>query len=512
MGCILVLGLKSRLNMNKILFLLFGVSLFLALSVASSTEEDTSLAQEDSAIRHVRDAEAGRRRKGKGKKKRAKKVTRGKGRKKQARKGKGRKKPAMKGKGKKNSRKTRRKPRKGGNRRQKKGRRTGKRNNRRQGGRRRSGRQNSTSTNSTSSGGVACLSAAVKYMKQWKDVVGNFKRQNARSTKHSAVGDKKVGKKAEFLSVALRLVEAGGDNRSNLSCAGATGNDGAKQLQNLTKLLFDCEKEVNTSCNPANYPKLNTTLVSTCENLTKKFETEAETCMKKTVGKTTEAEYTEACMCWEMSTFATMSGEVGDCKIQDAQKLITKQKTACTSAFAKCRKYEDEAVSVMATCTSSQDKLKAKAAALSNNNKTLTAAKEKMSSLAGTSTGRKFRATATTCAEVISKSKEVTVLVSQSPQSSQISVLALEISSVTSSVTCSDAEKTSITTQISEVESAISMISDALEAVQEQIKTLTGSTASVSVAETTTMSTKAPSSSASARRDRILKTILQKSA
>merc|ERR1711913_64684 len=505
MGCILVLGLKSRLNMNKILFLLFGVSLFLALSVASSTEEDTSLAQEDSAIRHVRDAEAGRRRKGKGKKKRAKKATRGKGR----------KKPAMKGKGKKNSRKTRRKPRKGGNRRQKKGRRTGKRNNRKLGGRRRSGRQNSTSTNSTSStssGGVACLSAAVKYMKQWKDVVGNFKRQNARSTKHSAVGDKKVGKKAEFLSVALRLVEAGGDNRSNLSCAGATGNDGAKQLQNLTKLLFDCEKEVNTSCNPANYPKLNTTLVSTCENLTKKFETEAETCMKKTVGKTTEAEYTEACMCWEMSTFATMSGEVGDCKIQDAQKLITKQKTACTSAFAKCRKYEDEAVSVMATCTSSQDKLKAKAAALSNNNKTLTAAKEKMSSLAGASTGRKLRATATTCAEVITKSTQVTVLVSQSPQSSQISVLAVEISSVTSSVTCSDAEKTSITTQISEVESAISMISDALEAVQEQIKTLTGSTASVSVAETTTMSTKAPSSSASARRDRILKTILQKSA
>ena len=76
---------------------------------------------------------------------------------------------------------------------------------------------------------------------------------------------------------------------------------------------------------------------------------------------------------------------------------------------------------------SSQDKLKAKAAALSNNNKTLTAAKEKMSSLAGASTGRKLRATATTCAEVISKSTEVTVLVSQSPQSSQISVLAVEV-------------------------------------------------------------------------------------
>merc|ERR1711936_913705 len=142
--------------MNKILFLLFGVSLFLALSVASSTEEDTSLAQEDSAIRHVRDAEAGRRRKG-GKRN---------------------------GKGKKNARKIRRKSRKGVNKRKSGGRGKGKKTFKRKGGRRRSGRQNSTSTNSTSStssGGVACLSAAVKYMKQWKDVVGNFKRQNARS-------------------------------------------------------------------------------------------------------------------------------------------------------------------------------------------------------------------------------------------------------------------------------------------------------------------------------------------
>merc|ERR1711936_1556506 len=325
-----------NIKMNRVLILFFALAV-LALSVSASADEETELG-EGIPVRHVREAGAageGKKRRGQNGKRGSRKRSKKRGIK---RKGQGRKQPGKPG-----TRKVRK------HRKMKK-------------------TKSAKSTNSSSS----CMSNAVKYMKQWKDVVGNFKRQSSRSTKHSAVGDKKVGKKAEFLSVALRLVEAGGDNRSNLSCAGATGNDGAKQLQNLTKLLFDCEKEVNTSCNPANYPKLNTTLVSNCENLTKKFETEAETCMKKTVGKTTEAEYTEACMCWEMSSFATMSGAVGDCKIQDAQKLITKQKTACTSAFAKCRKYEDEAVSVMATCTSSQDKLKAKAAALSNNNKTLT--------------------------------------------------------------------------------------------------------------------------------------------
>ena len=205
--------------------------------------------------------------------------------------------------------------------------------------------------------GVVCLSAAVKYMKQWKDVVGNFKRQNARSTKHSSVGDKKHGKKGVFAPAAHRLVEAGGDNKTNLSCGGQYGNEGAMQLQNLTKLLFDCEKDINDSCNPANYPKHNDTLLATCANLTEEFEKEAGACMKKSVGKTDDDEYAEACACWESEMLMMMSTSVGDCKIQDTQKEITKQKAACTSAFAKCRKYEDEALSVLATCSQSKDKL-----------------------------------------------------------------------------------------------------------------------------------------------------------
>lgn len=383
----------------------------------------------------------------------------------------------------------------------------GKRNNKKQRGRNRNNKIRRISKKNRNSGrnttlGMGCLSAAVKYMKQWKDVVGNFKRQSSRSTKHSSVGDKKHGKKGVFAPVAHRLVEVGGDNKSNLSCAGVYDNEGAKQLTNLTKLLFDCEKDVNMSCNPANYPKHNDTMLNMCTNITEQFDNASEKCMKKTVGKSSDSDYSEACMCWEDSSLAAMSISVGDCKIQDKQKEITTQKQACVAAFAKCRKYEDEAISVMATCTSSKDKLAAKAAALSTNKAAVAAAKDKMSSLAGGSSGRKVRQAATSCTQVISKSNELTLTISQSTSSSKISIIATEISSVSVSVSCTAEEKGKLTTQISFVESAITKIDEALTAVQEQLTTLTGSTASVSA--TTMMSTAAP-----ARRNRIRKSILQ---
>ena len=79
-------------------------------------------------------------------------------------------------------------------------------------------------------------------------------------------------------------------------------------------------------------------------------------------------------------------------------------------------------------------------------------------------------------------------LVEQSPASSKVSTIATEISGVSSSVSCSDTEKvsssdqirsvlmtnfslqTSLSTQVTSVESSISRISEALTAVQEQLE------------------------------------------
>jgi len=366
-------------------------------------------------------------------------------------------------------------------------------------------KKQSKKTKSTKSSSSSCMSNAVKYMKQWKDVVGNFKRQSSRSTKHASVGSKKHGKKGGFAPAAHRLVEVGGDNKSNLSCGGSYDNEGTKQMLNLTGLLFNCEMDVNMSCNPANYPKHDDTMLNMCTNLTVEFETETEKCMKKTIGKTTTEQVAEACTCWDATSLANMSTSVADCKIQDKQKEITAQKQACTAAFAKCRKYEDEAIGVMATCSNTKDKLAVKAAALSANSAAVTAAKEKMSTLAGATGRRTSRQTATSCAEVITKSTSLTLIVSQSTSSSQITVIATEISSVSSSITCSDDEKNSLTTQISSVESALARITEALEAVQEQLTTMTGSSVS-----TGTTSTSVSTSAPSLRRDRILKTLLKK--
>merc|ERR1712062_880791 len=199
-----------------------------------------------------------------------------------------------------------------------------------------------------------------------------------------------------------------------------------------------------------------------------------------------------------------MSSSLSDCAIKSAQQNITKQKSACVSAFSTCKGYLLEANEAMASCTTSATKLTAKAGALAKNNETVTAAKMKMNSLAGgNSTVRRARQTAISCAEVITKSQNMTVMITQSPSSSSISDIAMEISGVSSSVECTETEKSSMNTQISLVESARETISEALEAVQEQLATLTGTTVSV----TSVVSTSAPS----ARRDRILKKILQKS-
>ena len=196
-------------------------------------------------------------------------------------------------------------------------------------------------------------------MRLWKDTVGNFQRQKSRSTKHSSIGSKKSGKKGLFAPVAHRLVEIGGDNKTNLSCGGEYGNSGAAQLQNLTKLLFDCELEVNKSCNPANYPKFNDTSLQSCVTQMEAFENATSACMKMTINMKSSA-VSSVCSCWLNTSLANISSSISGCKIQETGKLITQQKAACTSAFAKCRKYEDDAIPAISACASSQSKLTAK--------------------------------------------------------------------------------------------------------------------------------------------------------
>ena len=110
----------------------------------------------------------------------------------------------------------------------------------------------------TRSGSVSdiCLQQSLTVMKMWKDVISNFEKQKKRMEKQNGTGGNKSGKKGVFAPTARRLVDLGGGNKSELSCAGRTDNNGALQLKNLTDTLFDCEDDVHKACNPSTFPQV----------------------------------------------------------------------------------------------------------------------------------------------------------------------------------------------------------------------------------------------------------------
>ena len=200
----------------------------------------------------------------------------------------------------------------------------------------------------TSTVSATCYSQTVFMMNIWKNVVTNFKKQNARMKSQNSTGEGKSGKKGLFAPPAFKLIDIGGGNRSNLSCGGTYGSDGAKQLGNLTKTLFDCELSVNTSCNPANFPQPDTTFIEGCEASTSSFETQGKACLKKVNN------VTAACECFTSSSFNKTAEAVKDCDASKFSAPIKKQLNKCKAAFSKCRKYEDDAVDALSACTKTQ--------------------------------------------------------------------------------------------------------------------------------------------------------------
>ena len=349
---------------SKTILVLFGILVFVALAAAMEENNEEYELSEDLAVeRLAREAEADPKRRRKNRQRNGK-----------LRKNKGRKQRKNKG------------VRKGVR-------------GRRPGAARAGGRQSTSSINST------CVTNTVQYMKIWKDVVSNFEAQNKRMSKQNKTGGNKSGKNGEFAGVATYLVDIGGGNKSALSCSGSSTNSGAKQLTNLTKTLFDCEKDINASCNTANFPQPNTTFIDKCVKDVATFKTLAQACLDMTIGSSAGSA-SSACDCWNAANLTAAAADVKGCKASDEAKAITKQLNKCKTAFGTCRKYEDDAIASIVSCSSSSSKLTAKAAQLSANSNAMSAAKTKMSSLSSSSSGRKIRATATTCAEVISKSKE----------------------------------------------------------------------------------------------------------
>jgi len=467
---------------SKLSLILFGIIVLAAIASAMDDDDDYSEdeLEEYTLERAARDAEPDAREQ----RQRRKKTNK---RKKMARKGKkgrkGRRKGKGKGKGKKRNNKMNKKKSRG-----------------------QSGRASSSSSLDDS-----CYEKSLTYMRIWRDIIANYDKAYSRMTKQNNTGGSKSGKKGVFAPIAFKLIDIGGGNKSNLSCGGSYSSSGAKQLTNLTKTLFDCEINVNKSCNPANFPQPNMTFINLCNNLTTTFKTQAGSCLTKAIGfNGTKTNSTDACKCFTDSVLNTTVNALKSCKINNEAKAISKQLSACKSAFSTCRQYEDAAGTAISTCSQTSSKLLTKAANLKTNSDEMTKAKTTMSSLAnGTSSGRVRRATAASCAEVITKSATLITYASEFPQSTKIATLAKEISG-SSSITCTTSQQSTMSTQVTSMTSAISNVDSALSAVQTQISTLTGSTASTSVLSSNSGSNSTSSSTAasSGRRERLVRNLM----
>ena len=312
--------------MNKLCLLLLGVLAIAAVAAAWEREEDASLTEDLASSRLVRSPEAEAKRRKKGRKAKKGRKGRRKGRKS---KGKGRK-------SRKNSRRSKKNKGKG----------------------RKSRKSKSRSTQRYGYGygrtvSDTCFEKAVTIMRMWKDVISNFEKQKKRMVKQNTTGGNKSGKKGVFAPIALRLIEAGGGNKSALKCGGKTGNSGAKQLKNLTDTLNACQTNVQSVCGKFTQP--NMTKLNTCATLATAFKKSAQKCLDKSIG--TSKNTTAACACWTDAAFNKTVQAAKDCKFSTEAKKIADQLKNCTKAFGKCRKYEDAAITSIAACNSDSTKL-----------------------------------------------------------------------------------------------------------------------------------------------------------
>jgi len=424
---------------SKACLLVFGFLLiFVILACAGEESNDNSLSEEIESSRVIRDAEAG------GKRKKSRR---------NRKKNKGKKRIGKKGKG------------------------------RRKGNVRRNRNRKLTKMSGRQVDGK-CLESAVKSMRKLEKVVANFDKQMTRVKKQGEIACKKSGKKGNFKHLVQKLVDVGGGNASALTCSGSADSDGAKQLKNLTDTLKMCESEVNKTCS-MNLPKPNMTLVDACNTSTKAFRKMAEDCFTKSKEDTA----TDACTCWTSADLAKLGEDVKDCKIKEVGD-IAKGLKACKDAFAKCRKFEDDAISTISACSKSTDKLKQKAAQLNTNKNKMTEAQTKIKKTTGS---RRVRAAATSCDAFIKLVKQLVKVATNAPASPKIVEIVKDITD-SADPTCTDKEKNDLKTQESEVETAAKNVEEAFDGAQEALQEATGSTLSSSdldAVQTGSTSTKA---------------------
>jgi len=222
---------------------------------------------------------------------------------------------------------------------------------------------------------LTCLTKAIKLLKFQKDNVNNFLTRHTRQLKQNALSTKKQGKKGEFAEPAARLIQAGGGNKSNLTCGGSTTSAGAKQLLNLTTLLESCSADIHAACTPPS--GINQTFMSECYDKSKGFNTTLTGCV------TTALSGADPCSCFTDAKLVGAMTNLKSCKGKNESKLAAAARTKCLTQMRACNGYVEQAGRLQYTCKYTEDDLKKTLAQITANNATVAAAMDKVKALTG---------------------------------------------------------------------------------------------------------------------------------
>merc|ERR1711936_289546 len=222
---------------------------------------------------------------------------------------------------------------------------------------------------------LTCLTKAIKLLKFQKDNVNNFLTRHTRQLKQNALSTKKQGKKGEFAEPAARLIQAGGGNKSNLTCGGSTTSAGAIQLLNLTTLLESCSADIHAACTPPS--GINQTFMSECYDKSKGFNTTLTGCV------TTALSGADPCSCFTDAKLVGAMTNLKSCKGKNESKLAAAARTKCLTQMRACNGYVEQAGRLQYTCKYTEDDLKKTLAQITANNATVAAAMAKVKALTG---------------------------------------------------------------------------------------------------------------------------------
>merc|ERR1712024_119536 len=179
-----------------------------------------------------------------------------------------------------------------------------------------------------------CYYKAIKSMRMLAGIVANFEKQQNRMKAHSKIASGKLDKKDAFESINQKLIEAGGGNKSALTCSGSLTNAGALQLTNLTTVLGECQTVLATSCNMSLIPQVNSTKLDACNASIVAFKTEAEMCLDMAIKAKAMTE--EVCACFTATALDDLFDSNTDCKFPEETRNITAAKNKCVDDFGKC--------------------------------------------------------------------------------------------------------------------------------------------------------------------------------